>query len=42
MHDFLSEWNTEQPDLPEPDQVAYQGAQAHSHQVVHEATMDIM
>ena len=39
---FLPEWNTKQPGLPEPDQVAYQGAQAHSHQAVHEGTMELL
>lgn len=38
---FLPEWNTEQPDLPEPDQTAYQGVHAHGHQANHEAIMSI-
>ena len=39
---FLPEWNMEQPVLPEPDQVAYQCAQAHGHQAVCEAIISIL
>lgn len=39
---FLPEWNVEQPVLPEPDQVAYRGAQADGHQAVREAILSIL
>lgn len=39
---YLPEWNTEQPELPEPEQVAHQGVQAHSHQAICEAIMSIL
>ena len=34
---FLPEWNTEQPDLPVSDWVAYQVGQEHRHQAICEA-----
>ena len=39
---ILPERNTEEPNLSEPDRVAYQGAQAHSHQAICEAIMSIL
>lgn len=38
---FLPEWNTEQPVISEPEQVAYQCAQAHGYQAVREAIVSI-